>query len=582
MLKEVARTWSVEGHVNEDNFDPLVNMLVTALSSESELVYKEIGRTQDRVASSLMSKLIPYVNKGVQPGHTMVLLNPGESFVVLPGHTGVMTQMRSSSNELEEIQFVTSHKVNLFKGGVVRMSSLNKCYDVVDYRFKVESEVGLKDNDTIKDSQLKIDIEYVGNGLDLDSIPLFLDLRVPGFKSKLFYDKLNRATFFINDIPVSKVQKKYSESLIEESENPLVNIENAVNEFYKHQYFTLEIPEQLRLTDDFKSDTSPDKNTFTITVDFGGFVHPDIFQDLFCFVNAVPIINIRKHNKVFKGRNDFSVFHLLQEDPFYCIKSVYTDEGKVYHKYDGSGEGANREGTYLLRKEEVEGLTGKGAREIIDYLVGVMRNENAVLSNITKGNFANDIKILKQITTKLEHSLTDAENRGDSTYIFLKDEQPPEYVFVDYYTTKGNSVKGLKVNNPLFAMEGSTLNQHGNFTLTPLIGGKDALKEDEFMYEVRHSMLSGGRIVTSRDVSSLLNKYYGEYVVDLNIDKGMMESTDLKRGYVRTIDIKLKTNGNLSDEDCCSIGKIVLSELEEKGSEIYPYRLIIDQKEILK
>ena len=582
MLKEVAQAWSIEGHVNEDNFDPLVNMLVTALSSESELVYKEIGRTQDRVASSLMSKLIPYVNKGVQPGHAMVLLNPGESYVVLPCHTGLMTQIRSHDNELQDIQFVTSQRINLFKGGVVRMRSLGKLFNVVDYRFKVEGEIGLMTHSKIKDSQLIIDVEYVGNHFDLDSVPVFFDLRISGLKRKHFYDKLKRATFFIDGIPVSKVVSNYTESLIEEKDNPLVSVENAVCEFYKHQYFTLSIPEQLRNQNDFGLDGSEIKNVFSITVDFGAFIHPDILKELFCFVNAVPVINIRKHHKVFKGRNDFSVFHLFQQDPFYCMKSVCSDEGKVYRQYMGGTYGSNRECTYLLRKEEVEGLTEKGAREMIDYLTGVMRNENAVLSNVTKGNFTNDIKMLNQLITKLQHSLSAVKSDGDSTYVFLKDEQPPEYVFVDYYTTKGNSVRGLKVNNPLFAVEGATLNQHGNFILTQLVGGKNVLQEDEFIYEVRHAMLSGGRIVTSKDISSLLNKYYGDFIVDLKIEKGMSECVDLKRGFVRTIDIKLETNGNLSEGDCFLIGKVVLSELEEKGTQIYPYRLIVDQKEILK
>ncbi|MCW3788877.1 hypothetical protein [Plebeiibacterium sediminum] len=582
MLKEVAQMWHMEGHVNHDNFDPLVNMLVTALSSESELIYKEIYRTQERVAGSLLSKLIPYVNKGVQPAHSIVLLNPGESYVEFPGHTELTTQVRSASNDLINIHFATAQSVNLIKGGVVKMHSLGQSFEVVDYRFKVKCEAVFSDSRFIKDTQLKIDVRYDGGSFDLEWIPVFFDLRVPGITKEMFYTKLKHAKFFINNILVSVVADKYNEELLEE-ENVLINLENTVNEFYKHQYFKLEIPEQLKVDPvDVSYEYEKRSHIFTITVDFGGFIHPDVFKELFCFVNTVPVINIRKHSKVFKGRNDFSVFQLLQEDSFYCIKSVCSDTGKYYHMYNGGEVGVGREGTYLLRKEEVEGLTAKGAKEIIDYLVGVMRNENAVLLNVARGNFLNDIKLLKQITTKLQHTISESDNKGDSTYIFLADEQAPDYVFIDYYTTKGNSLTGIKVNTPVFAVKGVMLKQQGNFTLTPLSGGRDALKDEEFINEVRHAMLSGGRIVTSRDVSSLIYKHYRDFVVDLSIEKGMMESVDLKRGFVRTIDIKVKTNGNLSGEDCSSIGKIVLSELRERGSEVFPYRLIVDQKEILK
>ncbi len=579
MLKEVSRIWNVEGHVSEDNYDPLVNMLITALSSESELIYKEISHSQNRVADSLMSKLIPYVNKGVQPGHSMVLLNPGEVNVMLPAHSELISQVRTVSNELKEIYFITSTDVNLFQGGVIKMSSSMKSYEIVDYRFKVESEKG---DESLDDNQLSMVVEFYGDTLNLNSIPVFFDLRLASYKRQLFYDKLSTATFYINDIPVDKITKKPSDSFANNSNKPLVELESSALDFYKHQYFNLELPTCLRAKDGHKKNVAEGKNIFTITVDFGGFIHPEIFQDLFCYVNTVPVINIRKHQKIFKSRNDFSVFHLSQEDSFFCIGSIYTDDDKVYQKYEGGTADVNQQGTYLIRKSEVEGLTGKGAKELIDYLVGIMRNENAVLSNMSNGNFANDLKILKQITTKLEYSLANKKTENDSTYIFLKEEHPSEFVFVDYYTTKGDDTKGFKVNSPLFAYKGVALSQNGNFTLTPMIGGRKALKENEFMYEVRHAMLSGGRIVTHRDITSLLYKYYGDHVIDVKVQKGMMESSDLKRGYVRTVDVLVKTNGLLPEVDCISIGKIVLCELEEKGSDLYPYRLIVDEKEIVK
>lgn len=577
MLKEVARMWNVNGHTNEDSFDPLVNMLVTAVSSESELIYKEIGRSEDRVAESLMSKLIPYVNKGVQPGHTMVLLNPGELNIKLPQYTELVSHVRSFSEQLKEAHFITVHDVNLFQGGVVRVSSSVVNYDVVDYRFKVENDRSEKD---IKTNQLIIDVEYFGGKLDHENIPLFFDLKIVEYKRRLFYESLARASFFIDGIAVSRIKPVKADPLIEENERSLASLENSVRDFYHHQYFELEVPASLRRNDAIRDKKK--KSTFSITIEFGSFLNADVIKELFCYVNAVPVINVRKNHKIFKAGNNLSVFHLLQNDPFYCIKSIYSDEGKIYRKYDGGDTDNDKLGSYLIRGEEVEGLTGKNAREMIDYLVGIMRNENAVLSNISKGNFSNDLKILKQITAKMENSLAGNYSSDDSTYIFLKDEQPPEYVFVDYYTTNGDEIKGLKVNNPLSAVKGTALGQNGNFTLTPLTGGRGVLKDDEYIYEVRNALLSGGRIITPKDVSSLMQKYFGKYLIDLNIKKGMAESSDVNRGYIRTIDIIAVTDGNLSMEECNSIGKIILCELEENGAAIYPYRLIVDDKEVLK
>ncbi len=582
MLKEVARSWDMNGHVNEDSFDPLVNMLVTALASESELIYKEMNRSQDRVAGSLMSKLIPYVNKGVLPGHAMALLNPAEAFVELPKHKSLLSQIRSTEGENKEVNFITCSDVSLFNGGVIGMGCAQKYYDVVDYRFKVEEESEQARKTRLQVSEICIDVEYSGDSFNLKSIPLFMDLRLSGSERINFYEKLKRASFYINDIPVKKQETYSMDELIAQQNNPLVNLESAVCKFYSHQYFQLEIPLKLKRKEGFRSDKVSATNRLRIKIDFGGFVSPDLVHDLFCYVNAVPVVNVKEMNKVFKGRSDFSVFHLSQPDAFFCIKSVHSDDGKVYCKYDGGKSGSNTEHAYLLRKGEVEGLSEKGAGEVIDYLIGIMRNENAVLSNVTKGNFANDLKVLKQITTRLEHAMTDHKKQDDSTYIFIKDDDVSEYLFVDYYTTKGRDVKGLKVNSPLFSAEGSVLHQNGNFILTSLEGGRNALKEDEFLYEVRHAMLSGGRIVTKRDISSLVQKYYGSFIEVLTIEKGMMVSSDVQRGYVRTLDIKLEVSNQLTWEECVASGKLVLCELEERGSDVYPYRLMIGDKEIIR
>ncbi len=582
MLKEVARSWNMSGHVNEDSFDPLVNMLVTALASESELIYKEMNRSQDRVAASLMSKLIPYVNKGVLPGHAMALLNPAESFVELSKHKGLLAQVRSADQEMNEVHFITCSDVSLFNGGVIGMGCAKKHYDVVDFRFKVDKEIENMSEIELEDSLIYIDIEYLGDSFNLKSIPLFLDLRLSGGERKYFYEKLSRASFYINDILVDKLDGYAVDELVTQKSNPLVSLENTISEFYNHQYFQLEIPLQLKRKDGFRSDKVQKSNKLTVKIDLGSYVNPAIVQDLFCYVNAVPVVNVREINKVFKGRNDFSVFHLTQADSFFCIKSIHADNGKVYQKYDGSKRDDESESSYLVRKEEVEGLSDKGAGEIIDYLIGVMRNENAVLSNITKGNFANELKVLKQITTRLEHTMTERKNTDDSTYIFINDHDVPEYLFVDYYTTKGSDVKGLKINSPLFSAEGSVLHQNGNFILTSLEGARNALNENEFLYEVRHAMLSGGRIVTHRDVTSLVQKYYGAYIEELIIEKGMMISFDVQRGYIRTVDIKLKLNNQISWEECLATGKLVLCELEERGSDVYPYRLMIGDKEIIR
>ncbi len=577
MLKEVARIWNVDGRINEDSFDPIVNMLVTALSSEAELIYKEIARSEDRVAGSLMSKLTPYINKGVQPGHAMVLLNPGELNEKLPSYTELVARVQSISEKANEFYFVTTLDVNLFQGGVTGLRTMSGSYNVVDNLFKVESDYL---DSQIKSNHLVVEIEYIGDGLDLDTIPLFFDLKSTDFNRRLFFDNLSRASFYINDIPVSRKKISHSDPLDVENERPLISLENSVIDFYSHQYYLIETPSQLKVKKDIRNRKM--KNSFSIRIEFGNLLYPELIKELSCYVNVVPVINVRKRNKIYKSKNNLSVIHLSQSEPFYCIDSICSDEGKKYYHYEGGDLYNEGKGFYYVRKKDVEGLDERTAMDMVDYLLCVLRNENAVFSNIANGNIANDLKVLKQIVSKIEHSLPGKPTQNDSTYIFLDDDESPEYLFVDYYTTNGNETGGLKINHPLFAVKGTFLSRNGNYTLTPLVGGRDVLNDEEYIYEVSHSLLSGGRIVSAKDISALLRKCFGKYLVEVQIDKGMMVGSGVNQGYLRTIDINVNTDGQLSRKDCCAMGKIVLCELENRGSEIYPYRLVVDGIEVVK
>ena len=107
MLMMAARMWAAEEVYDESSFDPLVRILISALAAESESIYHEMDQVQDRVAKKLMNQLMPHIHGGVQPGHSIVILNPTDSVMLLPAQYKFISRVRNEFDVLNELQFIS-------------------------------------------------------------------------------------------------------------------------------------------------------------------------------------------------------------------------------------------------------------------------------------------------------------------------------------------------------------------------------------------------------------------------------------------------------------------------------------------
>ena len=83
---------------------------------------------------------------------------------------------------------------------------------------------------------------------------------------------------------------------------------------------------------------------------------------------------------------------------------------------------------------------------MISYLIGKLRNENAMFSNVTKGSFNNDIRNLNQITSRLEQALNRKSKNDRPVYVFIKNKEKADHIFIEFYTTYGAEIKNFKIN----------------------------------------------------------------------------------------------------------------------------------------
>ncbi|MBI9060188.1 MAG: type VI secretion system baseplate subunit TssF [Labilibaculum sp.] len=588
MLRQASRMWAIDEVYDESSFDPLVRILISALAAETESIYHEMDQVQDRVAQKLMNQLIPHIHGGVQPGYSVAIINPTDSVACLPANYKFLSRVRNEFDALREMQFISLQEAFLFKGGIKYMLSNSAYYQMTDYRFKsrIESEV-LKDISVEKNDVL-LGIEIPENKEGLNKFRLFFDSKENSVIRDTFYRQLKNAKFYFNDerldVDFGLLSEEDDELSVDwgSSNSELVGIKKRVLSYYNRQFVKITRP--LGSEADFSANGSQNEgNICWLRICFNEDFDSGILSSVNCFANAIPVVNLTEREKVFKSSENLSVISLQDEEAFFALDVVEGDDGVVYEEYGVQNGGEWENGTFLLRRDGVAGMSTENANEAINFLIGKLRNESAAFAMLDNGKFSDDLKVLGQIVSRLQQSVTQKKRYHSPVYMFLKYREIADTIFVKYYTTAGKVLKGIKPNTPILPYKGVSIQQTGGYFITPMVGARNVLNSDEQLYNNRYMMLSGGRIVTKKDIKSLVYNIFGEIVEQIDIEKGLMESEDSHTGFVRTIDIKLNINRELSEDDAIVFeGREVLHVLEERGSNIYPYCLFINGMQIFK
>ncbi|MRT94777.1 type VI secretion system baseplate subunit TssF [Ancylomarina sp. 16SWW S1-10-2] len=588
MLRRASRMWAIDEVYDESSFDPLVRILISALAAESESIYHEMDQVQDRVAQKLMNQLIPHIHGGVQPGYSVVIINPTDSVACLPANYKFLSRVRNEFDALRELQFISLQEVSLFKGGVKYMLSNSAYYQMTDYRFKSRIESDVLKGVTVDKKEVLLGIEIPENTDGLNTFRLFFDFKENTTLRDSFYRQLKNANFYFND---ERLEVNFGLLFDEEDEltidwgsskSELSEIKKRVLSFYDRQFVA--IKRTLKGEQDFISNGAQnDGHTCWLRICFSEDFDSRILSSVNCFANALPVVNLTEREKVFKSSENLSVISLQDEEAFFALDVVEGDDGVVYEEYGAQNGGEWENGTFLLRRDGVAGMSTENANEAINFLIGKLRNESAAFAMLDKGKFSDDLKVLGQIVSRLQQSVTQKKRYHSPVYMFLKYREIADTIFVKYYTTAGKILKGIKPNTPILPYKGASIQQAGGYFITPMTGARNVLNADEQLYNNRYMMLSGGRIVTKKDIKALVCSVFGEMVEQVEIDKGLIESRDSQIGFVRTIDIKLTIKREIAEDDTIVFeGREVLYVLEERGSNIYPYCLFINGMQIFK
>lgn len=609
MLKNAARAWGYPETEAENNFDPLVSMLLTACSVELEKISGEIHASRARVLERLVQLLSPDVLTGALPAHAIASAVPVEPTTLLEADAQLYTHRKLASrseNEepVKDIFFSPTSSFQLTGASIRFMATGNQLYRI-SQTFSKEVIAHSDGGKELPPSTLWLAIDEPA--VSLHETLFYFDFRNEADR-RLFFHQLPKAEWQVNGQPLQHVPGFGNREISGErlDLNGILNrdydvsskIKKHVNALYKPSFVTLydeqgisagneknpPLPDIIRLTFGAKELQPLQQQSLRwISIRFPDTIPNRLLKDVVCIMNCFPVINSRLHETNYRLQELINIIALQSDDFFLDLEQVSDDEGKVLNTR--SFEKGEEAFALLMRNGGVGRFDERDASAIVDYLLQLLRDDSAAFASLGNDFMNTEMKQLQQTINKLEQRLfTRQANNAQTPYLVIRNnvKQPRRNLFIRFWSTSGPEGNNIKAGTSLQLYKGGSLAGNMATLVTTTQGGRSKLSTTETVLAYKSALLSKDRLITAEDIKAFCHYQLGERVQTIAVQKGVMIHPDQQKGFVKTIDVVIAVNRKAYD-NMHENGELqfwtnnLIQLLEEKSAALMPYRVFIRQ-----
>jgi hypothetical protein len=608
LLKNAARAWGFTETEAENNFDPLVSMLLTACSAELEKISGEIQASRGRVLERLVQLLSPDALTGALPAHAVACSTAIESrFEMTEENQFYCTRKFKGNTENEEqiskdVFFSPTANFQLNKASIRFMAVGETLYRVSNHINK-EIIAHADPDGELPASSLWLAIDRPEESLQ-NSL-FYFDFHNEADK-QLFYQQLPKASWYWNDQPMSHAagyahqadsgEQLDIESILNRDDDVSLKIKKHVNAFYKHNFITLEDEYDLAASGDNEMLSNIIAETFSkalkhlqkqplrwICIDFPQTISSKLLQDVMCVMNCFPVLNRKLEELSIRLQEIMNIIPMITEDTFLDLGDVSNDEGKLLNVRSFQHSGDDETFSLMLRNGGIGRFDERDAGSIVNYLLQLLRDESAAFSTLGNDFMSGEMKQLQQIINKLEQRLFSRQlTREHTPYLVIRNNtnKQRQNIFVRYWSTGGADVNNIKSGTLLRLYKGTGLENNQLTLVTTTIGGRDKLGTTESVFAYKSALLSRDRLISPEDIKAFCHYQMGDRVKKIDIQKGIMIHPDQQQGFIKTIDVVIDINRK-AYEEMEEKGEIdfwtdnIKLLLEEKSVALLPYRVYI-------
>ncbi|OIV41154.1 hypothetical protein BKM63_15810 [Flavobacterium johnsoniae] len=589
-------------HEMETSFDPVVSMMLNALSYELEKVAHELEDSKTRVVERVLEIMFPEVTAGVKPARAILHALPIDNNMKVSLQNQMLASRRIHNiyNPLAPI----TKEIALSPTLEVKLSSAEIKY--VAYERNLFEISNLFYKDAVRDYKhsLPSGIVFMGielknpKALELEDLMLYIDIKNTHQK-EMFHYYLKQMKCFQDDVEIT-VEEGYNvpvnnidiDNIINRNYTHLSEIMQEVNEFYFDNFYTLKgslkhkpINEYSEEYKCFKAITDRNDNPIIwVKMVFPESLIPQILDNVSFTANCFPVINKKKHiiNKTLG--NFLSYIALETDNNIYLDVDTVIDGFNNHYEIKEFKDGVIEEGNAVLRTGGVSRFDSRSASELLQNVLDLLKDESSSFAGLGKDFMNSSLVEINQLLASVEQQARESSfSKNNDPYLMIKpkiDESIGKSFAIHYWSTcaeEGNDIKAGTVletkDDMLFVSKEAVL-------ITNTVGGMNKQNNKDRILAYRNALLTRGRIVTFADIKAFGFNHFKSCVTDIRIEKGTRKEISVKAGFSRTVDIYLQVNpvekDYLSETEWDYLCDSFMKQLKNRSSNVFPYRIFVN------
>jgi hypothetical protein len=601
MYRHALKFWGIK---NTEDLDPAVKLIMEALALELSTLGNEVKDTQVRILEKVANMMAPDSLTSPNPAHAILHATPAEPVEILGKTTSFYSPVKiNTENNLQpevnvDVHFTPVDAVKLLHVKIEKFISAGAMYAYgpsFNKLFLGRSNTRLIENNTV----------WVGlkihPGVDsINGLGFCFDWKNLEYKmAQRILPLLPMCKWYINNEEISTTpglkyvlpNEKFHN--IFDDYDLLALREKDIKDLYDKRFISVDHDEDLDLKEletlypkEFVSMFNPselqklNEKLLWIKIVFPAAIANDYLSELSIYPNAFPVMNRKITDLKYRLKGGSNIIPLRTEmmNQFLSVRSL-TDDLHDYRSVPYRKKDEEETGTYTLRSGGVERFDSRNAREMISYLMELLRSESATFSAYGYDFIASTLKELHQKIALMEQKTKGYINNHAEipNYLIVKPFEGEEMMYVQFWTTLAEMANNLRSGARLQQAKGVKVIPDSIFLVTTTIGGKNRLKPEEKLNAFRYGLMTRNRIVTKEDIRSFCFYELGDMIAAVEVEKGFEMSLHSKQAFHRTIDVIITpSSANGSDERAWDLTAQQLhAKLQSRSGVMSIYRVMI-------
>ncbi|WP_316798423.1 hypothetical protein [Pedobacter frigidisoli] len=600
ILKNAENFWNIK---DSNDFDPLIKLIIDALSNELFNVTNDVRNLENRIFDKISRILAPDHLTSALPAHAIIQASPLENEELISLHTQFSFKKNIQSqeddktkNKKTDIFFSPLHQVKLLKGAVKYVATGS-----LIHKIEQNQRTPLAGNfasATLEKNTVYIGLNGIKDWMELDKLNFFFDWKNYAVPDNT-YDLLALGKWFYQDNPVSAHTERFMDDHSASKVNApfhhkqLLNLIKAdVLHFYSNRFITLADLNDVVSTGsekwpaDFNQVFQPAtlqqlENVLWLKLVLPASITQEMLNELHITINAFPVVNKKLHQIKHRLKTMNNVIPIKTEDleHMLAVESLRDNKGKSYNEIPYTNENEKGDGSFSIRYGGTERFDTRNAKELMDYLFELLRDEKAAFSAYGPDFLSTTLKNLEQNIALIEQKSRSALRAVKElpSYIILKPLDDADIVFLDIWVTQAEEANKINAGNKLAAYNNPKLNAESIQFLTQTKGGRSKLTATNRVQAYKYGLTTADRLITRADIISFCKYELADKIVGVTLAKGLILDNKPNSGFIKTTDIIIEPApfSGLSTESWNELLDLTLSKIKLRSTMNIHFRMML-------